>query len=252
MTRDEMMKQVRLARLASTQIELARLAMASTQIAQLQTFFNVFAGNLEKARVSLMNLEAAREMAFISDIDKAEALGRWGWTFPMEAPIEDCIWLVEQSTDCTTADAAFTEYYMANGRVGLRQLENKLLSCKALEQWRPVLDEAIRDLADDRLRSCIALLIPLIEGITAIKFFNPDWSKHKNREHFFSSGKRNNVEWRSYKGFTDNLFKSFKDPSRPPPSLNRHWILHGRTILDANLSDCLRLLQALDTIAELE
>jgi hypothetical protein len=252
MTRDEMMNQVRLARLASTQIELARLA--STQIAQLQTCFYMFAGNLEMARVSL-NLEAAREMArFTSDIDKAEELGRCGWTFPMEAPIDDCIWLVKQSTDYTTADAAFTEYYIANDWFGLRQLENKLLSCKALERWRLVLNEAIRNLDDDRLSSCIALLIPLIEGITAIKFSNAHWSNHENREHFFSSGKRNNVEWRSYKGFTDNLFKacSFKDSSHPPPSLNRHWSLHGWPILDPKLSDCLRLLQAIDTIAELE
>lgn len=234
----------------------------SSQIAQLQTSFNmltcVLAPSLEMKRLTSLGERIER---FTSTIDKgAQELGSWGWTIPMEAPIEDCIWLLEQSTDYAAADKAFTEYYTADNYCRLRALENKLLSCKALEPWRARLDEAIRDVADDRLISCIAVLIPLIEGITEKRFSEAKFSKARGRNKFFSDrlkkvepGSTDQYRWRAYKGFIAEFFKPYssEESSNPPPALNRHWFSHGRTI-NPNLSDCLRLLQALDTISELE
>ena len=58
--------------------------------------------------------------------------------------------------------------------------------------------------------------------------------------------------WRSYKGFAEALY-AYVDfhASEKPAFLNRHYILHGRGIADSNLTDCLRLPQALHTLTAL-
>ena len=55
--------------------------------------------------------------------------------------------------------------------------------------------------------------------------------------------------WKSIEAFSDRVFGSVGKSK--PPTLNRHWILHGRGISDGTQVDCLRLLQALRTLARL-
>jgi len=191
---------------------------------------------------------------------KAEVLGTLGWTVPMHATPGEYEALVNRITDVASADAVFTDYYTAEGGIRFRQLKEKLLACDDLEQWKPVLQEAMVNLEEGRYRSCIALMLPLVEGVTAVKFSAPQFQKKRERDKFFATklegaiaGSLTEYLWRSYKGFTEMLFQSvdFDGPSRKPVLLNRHYLLHGRGIPDANLGDCLRLFQALDTITAL-
>ena len=193
-------------------------------------------------------------------LEKAELLGTLGWTLPMNATPGEIVCLIFSIKDIPSADKAFTNYYMEHNATRLKCLETDLLTSNELQQWRPVLEEAILDLDDSRYRSCIALLLPLIEGVSAINFSTPQFHKKTDREKFFldklQAERQGSLTehiwiWRSFKGFAEVFFKfiDFKDPSCKPSLLNRPWILHGRGIPDPNLSDCLRLLQALDTIS---
>lgn len=191
---------------------------------------------------------------------RAEILGTLGWTVPLHATPGEYEALVSGITDVASADAAFTDYYTAEGGIRFRDLKEKLLACDDLDQWKPVLQEAILNLEEGRYRSCIALMLPLVEGVTAVKFSTPQFQKKRERDKFFAAklegaeaGSLEGYLWRSYKGFTEMLFQSvdFDGPSRKPVLLNRHYLLHGRGIPDANLGDCLRLFQAVDTITAL-
>lgn len=56
--------------------------------------------------------------------------------------------------------------------------------------------------------------------------------------------------WRSTQAFVDTFFaNAFGDVS--PDLMNRHWILHGLGIPSGNRIDCVRVLQAIHTFAEL-
>ena len=192
--------------------------------------------------------------------EKGVVLGTLGWTFPMNATIPECKKLLKLSTDIRSADEAFTCYYTEYDGGRLKMLERNLLKSRNLQEWKPCLEEVILDLHDGRRRSCIALLLPLVEGVTAINFSAPQIQKKPERDRFFRDklavvepGSVSEFVWRSYKGFVEVLFQQidFGRPLSRPPVLNRHYLLHGRGIAEGNLSDCLRLLQALHTIIAL-
>jgi hypothetical protein len=193
-------------------------------------------------------------------LERVDVLGLLGWTVPMQSTMTELDTLLAQSTSIEAADAAFTKYYMARDGAHLKQLNKELLSRTDLETWWPVIEEAILDFKDFRYRSCIALLLPLIEGVTALKFSTTRFHDARKRTKFFddkllaAKGSMERAVWSSLKAFAEVLFKriDFDDRTARPSFLNRHWLLHGRGPWDANLSDCLRLLQALDTITQLD
>jgi SAM-dependent methyltransferase len=205
-------------------------------------------------------LDQAMELSLKSldeTFEEGVVLGTLGWTFPISATLSECKKLLKLSTDIRSADDAFSCYYTKNDGIRLKALEHKLLESRNLQRWKPSLEEAILNLHDGRHRSCIALLLPLVEGVTAINFSAPQIQKKTERDRFFRDklaavrpGSVSKFVWRSYKGFAEVLFQQidFDGPLSKPPLLNRHYLLHGRGISEGNLSDCLRLLQALDTI----
>jgi hypothetical protein len=180
-------------------------------------------------------------------------LGGLGWTIPSIATPAEYSALVATIHDISSADKAFTKFYIENERERLKALKRNLLKCLDFQSWAPALREAFLDLDDGRHRSCTALLLPIIEGATSIRF--PGFSS-KKQESFFKNklkvikdGTIIMYMWRSYRAFAKNFFKSC---STTPSLINRHWLLHGRDIPSSNLSDCLRLLQTLETLTHLK
>jgi hypothetical protein len=201
-----------------------------------------------------LNKAITRGFAAVPSIlDKAELLGGLGWTIPGIASPAEYSELVATIHDISSADKAFTEFYIENERERLKELKGNLLNCRDFRAWAPALQEAFLDLDDGRNRSCTALLLPLVEGATLIRL--PGF-KSKRLEIFFKNkfkvvkdGTLSMYMWRSYRAFARNFFKSC---SATPSLINRNWLLHGRDIPSSNLSDCLRLLQTLETLAHLE
>lgn len=238
---------------------VSNLANLGGAVSGLARFFNLaealpnFAEIGAQFQQSLSIYDAALER-------KAELLGKLGWTVPMQATPREFVLLVDKVSDVQTADAAFLEYYKEDcGRSA--ELEGAVLNNAQLQRWNPVIEEALVNLKDARYRSCVALLLPLVEGVFAFKFSAPEFSRQTGRQRFFANKLLNTKPdrmdhwlWQSLKGFTEVLFQrvDFSDPSRAPNILNRHWLLHGRGIVQANLTDCLRILQALDTIVSLD
>ena len=57
--------------------------------------------------------------------------------------------------------------------------------------------------------------------------------------------------WRITKSFVEHLYRFSKFGGPKPTGVNRHWILHGRDVVDWNRADSLRLFQAVDTLSSL-
>jgi hypothetical protein len=88
----------------------------------------------------------------------------------MVATSHELLPIIKLSTDEASADAAIVEFYTGNGgaaRRHLRELQEDLLSQKDLKDWRPLLEEAIFCLENGKYRSCVASLLPLVEGVLA-------------------------------------------------------------------------------------
>jgi hypothetical protein len=188
-------------------------------------------------------------------LEKAKEIGEWGWTVPLGATLSEYIALVMKCKDVQASDATFTRFYTADESSRLDHLKHRLLFSSDLGLWRPLLEEAIFCLDNHKLRACVAALLPTIDGVTAVKFSEPEFHRRSGRHKFFrtrlEATKPESIEyyeWSSYQAFIEELFKRFDFNKRAPTRLNRHWILHGRNIPSGNLSDCLRLLQAIETI----
>jgi hypothetical protein len=191
---------------------------------------------------------------------KAEKLGSFGWTVPLDAEISDCIRLLEQSSDSETADAAFTAFYNADERAAYLALKEKLLAEAELATWREDLITAFARFEDDDYLSCVSVLVPRVEGFAATKGNEPRFYTRGARERFFAK-KLNGVAksplnaalWCSVRAFVDRLYEpvDFADEVQLSNRLNRHTCVHGRGNYKHTQADCLRLLQALDTLSSL-
>lgn len=186
--------------------------------------------------------------------EKAKLIAELGWVIPSHATLTEYAAIIAPISDIKSADEAFTNYYLSDNAIELKGLKTDLLKCSDIKTWQPALEEAFLNLDEGRNMSCIALLLPLIDGVTSIKFSEPNFYKLNNRKAFFREKLRmaetrlTKYLWQSYEAFADNFFKSCQSS---PSFLNRNWLLHGRDIPSSNLSDCLRLLQALETITYL-
>jgi hypothetical protein len=189
--------------------------------------------------------------------DKAEQLGSYGWTVPLEASLPDTLSILERSINAEAADVTFVDFYAADGNAAYTSLKTELLSRAELEPWREDLTAAYERFAFDDYLSCVNNLLPVFDGFGAAKLREPRFHEKKARDRFFARkiGTRKNslldeALWRSVKAFVDCLFEpvDFPDHNQLGRRLNRNARLHGRGSYRPNRPDCLRLLQALHTV----
>ncbi len=189
-------------------------------------------------------------------LEKVKSLGKIGWTIPSSATTEEYETLFSSISSVPSMGRAFKYYYLKNRAQHFALLKFNILHCVGLEAWKAAISEAFLDFDDHRYRSCTALLLPLIEGITSDKFSATKFYKKKHRDSFFERklaaaklGSMNHILWSSYREFSNSFFGSH---DTKPPSINRHWLLHGHDIPTSDPGDCLRLFQTIETITYLE
>jgi hypothetical protein len=190
--------------------------------------------------------------------EKAEALGRYGWTIPMEAGVPEVYDILNAIHDEASSDQVFAAYFTEDRVSAL--IEHTLANSN-LEKWKPLVTEALDCLKEKRYRICTAGLLPIIEGLCAQTFNLTHFEGAKEREKFFIAKREQLVEsgplggalWANIIAFLETIFQyaPFENPDNYPKILNRHVLLHGRSIPQANREDCLRLLLALDTISQI-
>jgi hypothetical protein len=238
-------------------------AMVQTQSNLKSVFGYLDSLNLQLPNIwNGLNLDFRKALGQIPEAQKkAEILGAFGWTPPMDATPAEFVAIMNSVHDIPSAEKALTIYYTERNAIRLKRLKRRLMACAYLNRWKPALKEAILNLNEGRYRSSVALLLPLVEGVTAIKFKELHLEKANVRERFFkkkmdaiNDGYLKKSLWRSLNRFFILLFEyaDFEDLSYKPRFLNRPWLLHGRGIADSKMSDCLTLLQTLDIITVLD
>ncbi|MGH7814846.1 MAG: hypothetical protein ACREQI_12680 [Candidatus Binataceae bacterium] len=228
---------------AETTLSVARVADASV-------------GSLPSILAAMDRFYEHTNQAFAA----GEAFAEYAWTIPLQATPDELFDLAGKIHDAESADNAFAEFYSEDDFARLSSLEQGLLESGDLQSHRPLLQEAILDLKDQRYRVCAMALLPMIEGLFASKFSEPHFESKSQRRRFFDdhvaaqlNGSLTESLWRSVKRVTEVLFQasSFDDDTNRPTIINRHRVLHGRDVPQDSLTDCIRLLHALDTIAAL-
>jgi hypothetical protein len=187
-------------------------------------------------------------------VRRSETLGDMGWAFPLDMSFDDHVHIVEQSTSYEKADAAFLKYYTDNDGEAYERLMDLLIDDGELQECKTLLEEVRQSYADGRFRVCVCALLPVLDHI-AQKNWDAPFGDHSNanksleRKIGVLPDSFTDYFWRSIKAFVDRVFEGAGKSK--PPTLNRHWILHGRGISDGTQLDSLRLLQAIRTLGRL-
>jgi hypothetical protein len=207
------------------------------------------AGWIEKIRLGIQRLNDAMQ--------NAEAMGRFGWTIPFNADLDDCLRLLADASSPQSADAAFLYFYQANNRRSLILLLGDLEQQPMLEDFKGLLQEVAFGIDKEKYRLVVTALLPTLEAVVRRCWTDDAW-KAGDRRKFFEEKIRalapdsfGRIEWTAMRAFVEGLYAKNMSSDPKPQTLNRHWVLHGRGPADGNLADCFRLLQAIHTIISL-
>ena len=187
----------------------------------------------------------------------AEALAKAGWTFPMElAPSEVVELADEYARDSRELDQWFVDYYTQESGREFRALTTRLLKNKRLANWRPLLRECLCSYGHGLYRVVVPTLLAVIEGLVceiAGTIRGTDtkpavsWQKRTMRP---VQGDILESQWCATLAFLEGLWRSHRFDRPAPGKLNRHLVVHGRQPHVGDRADALRLLAAVDFIAD--
>lgn len=205
--------------------------------------------------LKLPDLEALREgqQRLLRD---AESLAKAGWTFSPDMSPAEIFELAKRANKPAAIDEWFVGYYDAERGQKFRALASRLTKRKRLGTWRALLREALWAYRRKRYRLVVPAMLATIEGLVCEvtgtiqeKGVNAhvNWDKRSSKppEGFFV-----HVQWCATTAFLAGLWSRSDFGGPQPDNLNRHWVLHGRHPEIGGRADALRLLAAVDFIAD--
>jgi hypothetical protein len=182
----------------------------------------------------------------------AYSLGLRGWTLPMWAPLGLAAAIV-RDVPITQTDAFFLDTYCDNQSAYEKEMLEELPSHASLRHWAPLLEQSIEAYRGGKYLIAVPALLAMFEGAlaTAGHTFTtwPEPLRTATRQRQNTDSAWLKVCWASLAGFVSLAFGHHSFAGCPPTALNRHWVLHGRDVPNWNRVDCLRLFQALETVA---
>jgi hypothetical protein len=151
-------------------------------------------------------------------------------------------------------DDAFVRYYTKQGGATLRTLWEELAASKGMRPWRTLISESVASYEDRRYAIVVPALLSVVEGAVAkagrslkqrARPRTVTWRVRSETD----AGMRRLI-WVSIDSFVKSVFSDAPFHNARPVTLNRHWVLHGRSSTKwARRRECIRLFHALGTIA---
>jgi hypothetical protein len=181
----------------------------------------------------------------------AEELGRRGWTFPIQWCGTRFVEVVKQVPE-EELDDGFVSYYTSDDGAAFEELVTYLAAESLLDRWRPLLNGAVDNYRRGYHEAAVTNFLVVFSGLHALA----TEGLTRNAEERATAAKFRKAEkqavrllcWASLHGFTAVFFRPLRFDEPPPSRLNRHWNQHGRMLAPSPQADCLRLLQAIETL----
>lgn len=178
-----------------------------------------------------------------------------GWTLPPEMAIYP-IKILGSTNKIKDIDEFFCEYFTTNEEMHFKSLTTNILNSHIEEKYKIAIRECIFAYENGKFIIASITLLTVIEGI--LSNFDPD--KTNIRMMKVCQQQVDNVTeedlikrkmWVSYKNFITKLYAKSDFNLEEPFFINRHWLLHGRSEYNLSIVDCLKLFNAVSTIASI-
>lgn len=183
-----------------------------------------------------------------------DSSGNNGWSIPMSIKFNKLEALRGKEKNAEVFDAFFIKYYEdKNFELLVKHVNNSRIN----EVQKGLFNDCVEVYKSGKNLLCINGLMPILEGVLSqfgedpkdirmMKICRDNMDKTENESKLI-----NHLVWVSCYSFVSKLYEKSDFTSDEPTILNRHWILHGRTNSEWKPEDCLRLFNAIYTIASL-
>lgn len=178
----------------------------------------------------------------------AMLIGKNGWTIPMSMGLSKLDALIDKDINIELLDEFFKDYYNEKMfKTMLKHVKNSNLNSTQVELFL----DCVEAFKKGRYLISTTSLITILEGILSqfgndkkdirmIKICRFKMDGTKNDRKII-----NHLVWASFFHFISELYNKSEFDKDEPESVNRHWILHGRTDKQLGAADCLRLFNAI-------
>lgn len=220
---------------------------------------NLSEEQIEKISVAMQEYIETETKKRMVEFDKTLAsvvdkLSKNGWTLPTELGIY-AINVIGQTDEITDIDKFLLWYFSEDNYKHFNDMIKGILETPINEGLKKVLDECRFAFENKRYAICADSLISVIEGI-----LSTFWEDKTNirmmqicqkKEDELANEKNHLIKkyiWVSYNKFIRKLYEKNDFTANEPSSVNRHWLLHGRSSYEIEEIDCLRLFNAVSSL----
>ena len=194
----------------------------------------------------------------VQDFDKeldvvVNKLSAEGWTLPAELNI----YAVKMIANTNKLDDINTFLYWFFTTESYRKTKDMVVAAKSSqikEGLKKLLDQCWQAFQSKLYAVCATSLLSVIEGILSEFSDNKQDVRmmkvcQKKVDTFPTTGSTIQKHvWISYNNFIRNLYQKSDFSTDEPETINRHWLLHGRSDFEIDEIDCIRLFNAVQSL----
>ncbi|TMN21852.1 hypothetical protein [Lentibacillus cibarius] len=230
-----------------TEVNDIHSKLSEEQLSKIQTNFK------EKVKKDAEEMSEQFSRTLDNVITKIDETG---WTLPIEMAIYP-INVLGQTSEIKDINQFFYWYFTENERYNFVGLVDGILSSTIDEKFKTAIKECVFSYENKKYIITSITLITVIEGI--LSSFYPDKTNVRMMKVCQIQvdkieGNKSVIEkyvWLSYNNFVRKLYEKSDFNNTEPSSINRHWLLHGRSEYNLTEIDCLRLFNAVSSICSI-
>jgi len=176
-----------------------------------------------------------------------------GWTLPAELGIF-VVNVIGNTDEIDDIEKFFESFFTDNGYAVTKAMIANILNAPINSGLKKMVEECWRAFQAELYAVCATSLLAVIEGV--LSEFSDDKAdvrmmkvcqKHID-EYPEDGGAILRHVWISYNNFIKNVYQKSDFKADEPDTINRHWLLHGRSDFEIEEIDCLRLFNAVESL----
>ncbi|MFD4927695.1 hypothetical protein ACFWMS_02050 [Peribacillus butanolivorans] len=183
----------------------------------------------------------------------SKKIGLSGWTVPFSITFADMDLFEKDSLTRRDIDAIFYKYYSEDEI--FESMIDAILSNKNIERWHEAIEQCVYAHKNKMFILSISTLIPILEGILSTFENNKTNIKMMKvcKEMLETTDNKSikKIMWISCYHFISTLYQKSDFSGTEPETVNRHWILHGRTAFNNSEIDSIRIFNAIETVSKI-
>ena len=213
---------------------------------------------LEQLQVAMEKHIEEEAKKRVSELDKTldtvvTKLVAEGWTLPTELPIS-AVNALGNTNELDDVNSFMEQFYSYDNYRNMKAMIKGIKESKIKEGLIKLVTECWSAFNTKMYAICATSLLSVIEGILSEFSDNKQDTRmmkvcQKHIDNFPSDGSTilKHV-WISYNQFIRNLYQKSDFTADEPETINRHWLLHGRSDFEMEEIECMKLFNAIHSL----